>query len=158
MTGTSQQDRERRESSPPAPPVLTITSSDIERLNPGGLPPVAGYCQVTVARGTRTVHVSGQVGIDADGELAGPDHRSQIEQAIRNLQLALAGGGASIEQVVKSTFYVVDYSPEVMGSLAEASTAVFGTQPPVFAVTLVGVATLADPRFKVEIEATAVLP
>lgn len=59
---------------------------------------------------------------------------------------------------MKATFYVVDYSPAVMGALAEASAAVFGTDAQVFAVTLIGVATLADPRYLVEIEATAVLP
>lgn len=130
----------------------------ITRLNPDGLPAVTGYCQLTVAEGTRIVHVSGQVGIDAEGELVGPDHRSQIEQAMRNLQLALAAAGATVEEVVKSTFYVVDYSPDVLGSLAEASAAVFGPEPPVFAVTLIGVAALADPRYLIEIEATAVLP
>jgi enamine deaminase RidA (YjgF/YER057c/UK114 family) len=66
--------------------------------------------------------------------------------------------GATIDDVVKSTFYVVNCSPGVIGSLAEASAAVFGTQSPVFAVPLVGVATLADPRYLAEIEATAVLP
>ncbi len=157
MTGTSQHDRERPEASTRTAGA-PITSPDIERLNPDGLPPAPGYCQVTVARGTRTVHVSGQVGIDAFGELAGLDHRSQIEQAMRNLQLALTGAGATIDDVVKSTFYVVGYSPAVMGSLAEASAAVFGTEAPVFAVTLVGVAALADPDYLAEIEATAVLP
>lgn len=153
----SQPDRERGGSSTPAPAALTIVPSSIERLNPAGLPPVVGYCQVTMAQGTRLVHISGQVGIDAQGELVGPDHRSQIEQAMRNLQLALAAAGASIEHVVKSTFYVVDYSPDVLASLGESSAAVFGAQPPVFAVTLVGVVALADPGYKIEIEATAVL-
>ncbi len=130
----------------------------IERLNPDGLPAATGYCQVTVAAGTRIVHVSGQVGIDAEGGLVGPDHRSQIERALGNVRIALEAAGASIHDAVKSTVYVVDYSPEVMGSFAEASAAVYGTGQPTMAVTLIGVAALADPRFKVEIEATAVLP
>lgn len=131
--------------------------TDVIRLKPASLPQAMGYCQVTVAQGTRLVHVSGQVGIDADGELVGPDHRSQIERAMRNLQLALSAAGATIEDVVKSTFYVVDYNPDVLGALGEASAAVFGEESPVFAVTLLGVAALADPRYLVEIEATAVL-
>ncbi|MEJ7770596.1 MAG: Rid family hydrolase [Geodermatophilaceae bacterium] len=76
---------------------------------------------------------------------------------MRNLQLALSAAGATIEDVVKSTFYVVDYNPDVLGALGEASAAVFGEESPVFAVTLLGVAALADPRYLVEIEATAVL-
>jgi len=55
----------------------------VTRLNPDGLAPAMGYCQVTVAHGARIVHVSGQVGIDAEGELVGPDHRTQIEAAMR---------------------------------------------------------------------------
>jgi len=130
----------------------------IERLNPEGLPPPMGYCQVTVATGTRIVHVSGQVGIDADGELAGPDHRSQIEQAMRNVRVALKAVGGSVHDAVKSTMYVVDLSPEVMSAVAEASAVVHGAEQPTMAVTLIGIATLGDPRLKVEIEATAVLP
>lgn len=60
--------------------------------------------------------------------------------------------------VAKATFYVVDYAPEVMGAIFEASAAVFGVDAPPMAVTLVGVAALADPAYKIEIEATAVLP
>lgn len=98
------------------------------------------------------------MGIDASGELAGPDHRSQSERALRNVRLGLEAAGASIHDAVKSTVYVVDFSPEVMGAFAEASAAVYGAEPPTMAVTLIGVAALADPRYKIEIEATAVLP
>lgn len=157
MPDISQQDREHGGPNETAAAALPKTPSNIERLNPDGLPSGMGYCQVTVARGTRIVHVSGQVGIDAEGELVGPDHRSQIERAMRNLELALAAAGATIEDVVKSTFYVVDYSPDVLPALGEASAEVFGSEAPDFAVTLIGVVTLADPRYKIEIEATAVL-
>ena len=130
----------------------------IERLNPDGLAVAMGYCQVTAARGNRMVHVSGQVGINAEGELVGPDHRPQIEQAMRNVRLALEAAGASIHDAVKSTVYVVDLSPEVLGNFAQASAAVYGADQPIMAVTLIGIAALPDPRCKVEIEATAVLP
>lgn len=133
-------------------------TSLITRLDPPGLPSAVGYCQVTVAAGTRTVYVSGQVGIGPDGDLAGPDHHSQTQQAMRNLLTGLEAAGASMEDVAKATFYVVDYAPEVMGAIFEASAAVFGVDAAPMAVTLVGVAALADPAYKIEIEATAVLP
>lgn len=132
--------------------------SSIHRLNPDTLAPTRGYCQVTVARGTRLVHVSGQVGIDADGELAGPDHRSQIECAMANVLLGLEAAGASIHEAVKTTVFVVDYSADVLAAFAEASAAVYGSEPPTMAVTFIGISALPDPRYKVEIEATAVLP
>ncbi len=132
-------------------------TSLITRLDPPRLASAVGYCQVTVAAGTRTVYVSGQVGIGPDGDLAGPDHHSQTAQAMRNLVIALETAGASMEDVAKATFYVVDYAPEVMGSIFEASAAVFGLDAPPMAVTLVGVAALADPAYLIEIEVTAVL-
>jgi enamine deaminase RidA (YjgF/YER057c/UK114 family) len=138
--------------------MTAAVSSSIDRLNPDTLPPALGYCQVTVAEGTRLVHVSGQVGIGADGELAGPDHRSQFEQAMRNVVLGLEAAGATIHDAVKTTVYVVDLAPEVMGAFAEASAAVYGAEPPTMAVTFIGISTLPDPHHKVEIEATAVLP
>jgi len=131
--------------------------ASIQRVNPDGLPPALGYCQVTVAPGGRIVHVSGQVGINAHGELVGPDHRTQIEQALRNVRIGLEAAGACIHDAVKSTMYVVDLDPEVLGALAEASAAVYGADQPTMAVTLIGVSALADPRCKVEIEAVAVL-
>ncbi len=131
--------------------------SSIDRLNPETLPPALGYCQVTVAQGTRLVHVSGQVGVDAAGELAGPDHRSQFERAMRNVVLGLEAAGATVHDAVKTTVFVVDLRPEVMGAFAEASAAVYGSEPPTMAVTFIGISSLPDPRCKVEIEATAVL-
>lgn len=98
----------------------------ITRLNPEGLPPAVGYHQLTVAEGTRIVHVSGQVGIGPDGELVGDDHASQAEQAMRNLRLALEAAGAASDDVAKTTFYIVDHRPEVMGALFQAYTSVFG--------------------------------
>ncbi len=76
---------------------------------------------------------------------------------MHNLVIALEAAGASIEDVAKATFYVVDYAPEVMGSIFEASAGVFGLEAPPMAVTLVGVAALADPAYLIEIEVTAVL-
>lgn len=60
MTDLRDQDREHGGSTAAAPASLTIVPSGIERLNPDGLPPAVGYCQVTVAQGTRIVHVSGR--------------------------------------------------------------------------------------------------
>ena len=130
----------------------------IERIDPAGLPAAIGYSQVTVATGSRIVHVSGQIGVDADGTLAGDDHRSQAEQAFRNLVTALTAAGASLADVAKITFFIVDYTPEALGALFEAAATVMGSDMPVTATTLLGVACLSDPSHKIEIEATAVLP
>ena len=130
----------------------------IERIDPEGLPTPVGYTQVTVATGGRIVHVSGQIGVDADGTLAGDDLRSQAEQAFRNLATALTAAGATLADVAKITFFVVDYTPDSMGPLFEAAVAAFGAEVPITATTLIGVACLSDPSHKIEVEATAVIP
>ncbi|MGQ0842380.1 RidA family protein [Actinokineospora sp.] len=130
----------------------------ITRMNPAGLSPPPGNCHVTVATGGRLVHVSGQVGLDETGNVVGPDHRSQAERAFRNLLIALDAAGATIDDVAKVTFYLVDNGPEALAALFEAAAAVHGEELPISAVTLIGVASLGDPALKVEIEATAVLP
>jgi enamine deaminase RidA (YjgF/YER057c/UK114 family) len=129
----------------------------IERIDPADLPTPVGYTQVTVATGTRIVHVSGQIGVAADGTLAGDDHRTQAEQAFRNLATALTAAGATLADVAKITIYVVDYTPEALGALFEAAAAALGDDMPITATTLLGVACLSEPTHKIEIDATAVV-
>ena len=129
----------------------------IERIDPEGLPTPVGYTQVTVATGGRLVHVSGQFGVDADGTLAGDDLGSQAVQAFRNLVTALTAAGATLADVAKITFFVVDYTPDAMGPLFTAAAAALGADMPITATTLIGVAALSDPSHKIEIEATAVI-
>jgi enamine deaminase RidA (YjgF/YER057c/UK114 family) len=129
----------------------------LERLTPAGLFRPAAYTQVVVARGRRLVFVAGQVSIDADGKLiAAGDFAGQVKQVFANLRTALAGARATPADVTKITIYIVNYKPELRLLLGEARAAVFGatTLP---ASTLVGVQTLAEPGFLIEVEAIAVL-
>ncbi len=128
---------------------LTVT---LELVNPDRLPVSHAYTQVVVARGARTVYVSGQVAFGA-----GPDDdvAAQALEAYRNLAVALEAAGADPSDVAKLTTYVVDYRPELLPAITEARAAVFGSHRP--ASTLVGVAALARPEFKIEVEATAVV-
>ena len=130
-------------------------------LNPDGLPKPDTYRQVAVASGSRIVFVAGQVARDANGEPVGQgDLAAQTEQAFRNVATALAGADATFEHVAKLTVYVVDWAPEKMAELGEgagraaASTGLDLLKP----ITLIGVASLAEPDLMIEIEATAVLP
>jgi enamine deaminase RidA (YjgF/YER057c/UK114 family) len=128
----------------------------VQQLTPEGLFKPKGYTQVIVATGRRMVFVSGQVSMDADGELvAAGDVAGQARQVYANLRAALEGAGAKPADVVKLTTYLVGYKPEVRPLLAEARSTVFGptTWP---ASTLVGVQALAEPGYLVEVEAIAV--
>ena len=128
-----------------------------EHLTPDGLFKPAVYSQVVVASGRRTVFVSGQVSIDAGGNVVAPgDFAGQTRQAYANLRTALGGAGASPADVTKLTTYVVGYRPEMLPVIGEARTALFGSLAPP-ASTLVGIQALARPDYLVEVEAIAVI-
>ncbi|GAA0234019.1 RidA family protein [Cryptosporangium japonicum] len=132
----------------------------ITLLNPDGLPKSDVYHQVAVATGATHVFVSGQVARDADGARVGEnDLAAQTEQAYLNLSTALGAAGATLNDVAKVTIYVVDWAPEKMPLFLEGVGRAFATlgAAPVPAVTLIGVAALAEPDLLIEIEATAVL-
>src|SRR5262249_55030100 len=82
-------------------------------LNPPGLAPTNGWTHVVTSTGGKTVHVSGQVGVDEGGEVVGKgDLKAQTEQVFANLEVALKAAGASIRDLVKMNLYVVGLKPE----------------------------------------------
>jgi enamine deaminase RidA (YjgF/YER057c/UK114 family) len=129
----------------------------LEHLTPEGLFKPAVFSQVVVATGSRMVFVSGQVSMDANGDLvANGDFAGQARQVYSNLRGALAAAGASPSDVIKLTTYVVGYRPELLPVMGAARMAVFGTAD-LPASTLVGVQALAQPGYLIEVEAIAVL-
>ncbi len=128
----------------------------LELINPEDLPTPESYTHVAAATGSRLVFVAGQVADDAQGNLVGPgDLAAQARQAFANVGRALAAAGAEPEQVAKLTIYVVQHRPEYLPDISEARMAVFGNHKP--ADTLVGVETLAEPGYLIEVEAIAVV-
>jgi enamine deaminase RidA (YjgF/YER057c/UK114 family) len=131
--------------------------SVLEHPRPEGLLHIAGFSQVVVAAGKRTIYTAGQVSVDERGNLVGADDlAAQTEQVMRNVGLALAAAGASFADVVKITTYVVNYKPEHRAIIGRARMPFFAKRPPP-ASTLVGVSALALPEWLVEIEAVAVV-
>jgi enamine deaminase RidA (YjgF/YER057c/UK114 family) len=120
---------------------------------PGVYAPVPHYSQV--ARSGNTLYISGQLGLDINGELVGPgDAREQARQAWRNLLGILAHYGATPRHLVKTNTYITHWAYRPL--VGEARDEVF-TEPPYPPSTLVVVQGLAEPRFLVEIEAVAVV-
>jgi len=122
-----------------------------------GLAPIPGSAISTVATGSKILFLSGQTGQVADGSIAGPDFKSQTTQSLKNIKTALAANGASLADVAKITFYIVDWNMEKLGPLMEAAIEVFGDEFPLAATTLIGVASLFEPDYLIEIDVTAVL-
>lgn len=129
----------------------------LEHLTPKGLFKPAVFTQVVVATGRRMVFISGQVSMDAGGNLvAEGDLAGQAKQVYANLKAALDGAGAKPADVAKLTTYVVGYRPELLPVMGAARTAVLGTAD-LPASTLVGVQALAQPGYLIEVEAIAII-
>jgi enamine deaminase RidA (YjgF/YER057c/UK114 family) len=128
------------------------------RINPDGVMTVPGLTQVTVASGSRHIHISGQVPANADGELQHVGNlQGQFEVTFRNLVTCLEAAGATMDDVVKMTMYVVDYEPSDISALVGALGEVFGDDQPAPTSTLLGVQGLFMEGQRVEIDAHAIL-
>jgi enamine deaminase RidA (YjgF/YER057c/UK114 family) len=126
-----------------------------EFLNPPTLCKTHGWTHVVTTGGGKTIHISGQTGIDAAGNVVGKgDLKRQTEQTFENLKLALAAAGATWNDVVVTRLYVVNLKPEHVPIIREVrSRYVSARQPP--ASTLVGVSALVGADWLIEIEAMA---
>jgi reactive intermediate/imine deaminase len=123
-------------------------------INPEGIAKPTGYTHVVKATAGTMIFISGQVGLDPQGNIAG-DFKQQTEQVFKNLDTALNAAGAEFKDVVKMNLYVLDTSQ--LPVLREIRNRYVNTENPP-ASTLVGVTALARPEFLVEIEVVAVLP
>jgi enamine deaminase RidA (YjgF/YER057c/UK114 family) len=130
--------------------------STLELINPDDLPTPQTYTHVVVATGSRLVFVAGQEPEDERGNLVGRgDLAAQARQVFANLGRALAAAGARPEQVAKITIFVANYRREHLPVIETGRVALFGDHKP--ADTLVGVETLSNPEFLIEVDAIAVV-
>ena len=130
----------------------------ITRLNPDSLPDVSdmGYSQISIVEPGRMAYVSGQVAVHADGRPAPDRLAEQAELAAANAQAALDALGAAPQDIAMLRIFMTDLND---ATLAEAFPALMtfldGARP---SVTGVGVAALAAPNLKIELELTVRLP
>jgi 3-hydroxyisobutyrate dehydrogenase len=125
----------------------------IEPVSPEGMAaPIGAYSHAI--RCGDTVYTSGQVALDADGDVVGVgDMAAQAAQVFRNLDLVLASAGARRDQIVKMNVFVTDMSERAAVSKARREYVV----EPHPASTLVGVDALAHPDLLLEVDAVVVL-
>jgi enamine deaminase RidA (YjgF/YER057c/UK114 family) len=123
-------------------------------VRPEGMPPVNGYSHAVAFSGTM-IAVSGQVPADAEGRIVGEDDpEAQLRQVFANLRAALASAGAGLEDIVKLTVYLTDLAD--LGAFRLVRDEHLSLERPP-ACSLVQVAGLVHPAFRVEIDAIAVL-
>jgi enamine deaminase RidA (YjgF/YER057c/UK114 family) len=114
--------------------------------------PVIGFSRA-VRAGNRVL-VSGTAPVFPDGDCP-DDVELQAAQCFAIIATALAEAGASSTDVVRTRMFITDAS--FADAVGRAHAAVFAEAPVPPAATMVVVAALLDPRWKVEIEAEAVL-
>ena len=127
-------------------------------LQPEGWVAPRGYANGVEAAG-RLVFVAGQIGWNPEtGVFETDDLVRQVEIALRNISAVLRSAGAGPEHVTRMTWYLTDRAAYLEHSreIGAAYRMVFGRHFP--AMSAVMVAGLVEPRARVEIEATAVIP
>jgi enamine deaminase RidA (YjgF/YER057c/UK114 family) len=125
-----------------------------ELINPPDLHPAPGFSHIAVARGERTVHFAGQLGIAQDFSLVAENLYGQTAAAMRNLKTAMDAAGVGWDDIVRRTIYTTE--PTEYETITRAIDDVTGgAEHP--AQTIVGITGLAVPGCLIEIECTAVV-
>jgi enamine deaminase RidA (YjgF/YER057c/UK114 family) len=125
--------------------------SERRRISSGSpYEPAIGFSRAV--RVGNMVFVSGTAPIWADGS-CDPDPEAQAQRCFEIILDALATAGASREHVVRTRMFITD--PAFQDAVGRAHGVVFRDVRP--AATMVVISGMLDPRWKVEIEADAVL-
>ena len=126
--------------------------TSLQRMNPAALPNTSnlGYSQISIANAGILAFVSGQVAQAADGSAVPEGLEAQTKQVIANLTEALKALEASPQNIVQMRIYVTDLNEDAMNILMPPIIAFLNGAEP--SLTGIGVAALAGPDLKVEIE------
>ena len=126
-------------------------TADRQRIASGSpYEPTIGFSRA-IRVGDRVL-VAGTAPVWADGTVD-PDPEAQARRCLEIIRLALEGAGATLGDVVRTRMFLTDAADwEAVGRAHGAS---FRDVRPV--ATMVVVAALLDPRWKVEIEAEAIV-
>jgi len=113
--------------------------------------PLGAYSNgMSAPAGGRWLHIAGQVGVEPDGRVA-DGFAAQAEAAWRNLFAVLADAGMGANDLVKVTHYLL--SRDDLAAYNAVRARFIGAARP--ASTLVVVASLAKPEWRIEVEAVA---
>lgn len=127
----------------------------LTRITPAAIfPPAANYSHATeVPPNARWLYLSGQVGVAPDGKIP-DDTAAQAELCFANIQAILGEAGMAPAHLIRLTTYLTDVRDR--GEYMAARDRFVGSPPP--ASTLLVISALADPRYRIEIEAVAAKP
>lgn len=127
--------------------------NNLQFIFPANVPSIPGFSPVVKVLRGQTVYVSGQVALDASGNLVGRgDFQAQAHQVFANMRAALAAAGTNFSHVVKLNIYLLDRAD--LPVLREVRDQYVNTAAPP-ASTLIVVRGLAQEDFLLEVEAIA---
>lgn len=131
---------------------------EVQYLRPPGLFASPMFSQVTTVVRGKLIFVSGQVSWDDKGKVVhAGDLRAQTHQTFENVKTALAAAGATFDNVLKFTIYVVNLDRAKWKIVGEERAKYINPERAP-ASTMVGVPGLVLEDLLVEIEAIAVIP
>ncbi|MFQ1701745.1 RidA family protein [Loktanella agnita] len=133
--------------------------TSLQRMNPATLPDASkiGYSQISITNAGTLAFVSGQVAQAVDGSSGAPEGlEAQTKQVITNLSEALRALEASAHDIVQLRIYVMHLDEQAMAIAMPLIVAFLNGAEP--SLTGIGVAALAGPDLKIEIEMIVQLP
>jgi 2-iminobutanoate/2-iminopropanoate deaminase len=102
----------------------------------------------------RTIYISGQVSLDAEGNVVGEgDIKCQTETVLEHVKTVVEEAGGGMDDIVKVTVFIRDM--RLYDEIHEVRRRYF--REPYPASSMVEVSALIDPRLHIEIEAVAVI-
>lgn len=131
----------------------------MKNITPPHFPKARGYTDgVLCDTPGNTLHISGQIGWDADARIVSTDFATQFLQTLDNVIAVVRAAGGGTEHIVKLLAFVTDLEEyrAAQKAIGEGWRARLGKHYP--AMSLVKVAGLLEPGAKVEIEGIAILP
>lgn len=128
----------------------------MEYKSPEGLFQSKIYSQAVTVRGAgKTIYIGGQNAVNARGEIVGRgDLKAQTKQALENIRTILASEGATFENIVKLSIYMVQGCHPREGLAAFQETVGALKNKPL--ITVLFVPGLSNPAFLIEIDGIAV--
>ncbi len=115
-----------------------------------------GFSQATVSPAGTIIHIAGQVAWDSAGVCVIHDLEGQFRQVLRQVIMVVEEAGGQADDLQMLRIYITNFHPsEHTDLIARVLIDFFGTESPP-ASTWLGVQTLAQPEYLVEVDAVAV--
>lgn len=124
----------------------------LKPINPPGAE-WPGLSQGMIFKGSGVFASGGHVGNDADGNAVTSSMEDQIVAMFESLGRTLRAAGISFSDVGRATYYVRDFSPELLGTIKDVRKRYFNQAcPPASVMVQAG---LYDPAYHAEVEVIA---